>query len=84
MHNLAEEPTVVGTKQTLRALEKKNAKKIYIAKDAQKQVILRVLELAEAQSVPVIYVDNMKDLANVCNVEVKTATAAIIKFQEVK
>ncbi|MDF2822466.1 MAG: ribosomal protein L7ae-like protein [Clostridiales bacterium] len=84
MHKIAEEPAVVGTKQTLRALEKKNVKTLYIARDAQKQITLRVLEFAEAQSVPVIYVDTMDELAKACNVEVETATAAIIKFQEVK
>lgn len=78
MHVLQKGPRVVGTKQTLRALENGTAKIVYVAKNAQKQVTLRPVELAESKNIPVVYVDTMEELAQVCEVEVKTATAALI------
>jgi large subunit ribosomal protein L7A len=78
MHRLNTEPKIIGTKQTLRALDKGIVNTVYVAKDAQKQVTLRVLEIAEKQEIPVVYVDTMEELAKACNVEVKTATVALI------
>lgn len=79
MHELQKGPRVVGTKQTLRVLENDTAKVLYVAKNAQKQVTLRVIELAESKNIPIVFVDTMEELAQACDVEVKTATAALIK-----
>lgn len=78
MHDLKQGPRVVGTKQTLRLLENGEAKTLYVAKDAQKQVTLRAIELAESKNIPIVYIETMEELAKVCEVEVKTATAALI------
>lgn len=79
VHELKKGPHVVGTKQTLRALENGIVKIVYIAKTAQKQVTLRVAELAQSKDIPIVYVETMEELAQACDVEVKTATAAIIQ-----
>ncbi|NDL68102.1 ribosomal L7Ae/L30e/S12e/Gadd45 family protein [Anaerotalea alkaliphila] len=79
MHSLKAGSRVVGTKQTLRALEKTKAAEVYVAKDAQQQVTFRVLEMAKEQGIPVVYLETMEELAKACDVEVKTATAALIK-----
>ena len=84
MHRLKTSPTVIGTKQTIRALNNGNVGTVYIANDADKQVVLRVKELAEANSIAIVEVTTMKELAKACNVEVNTATAALINVQEVK
>lgn len=78
MHDLKKGPRVVGTKQTLRVLENGTAKVLYIAKNAQKQVTLRAIELAESKNIPIVYIETMEELAEACDVEVKTATAALI------
>lgn len=78
MHDLQKGPRIVGTKQTLRALENGIVKVLYVAKNAQKQVVLRAIELAESKNVPIVYVETMEELAKVCEIEVKTATAALI------
>lgn len=78
MHELSNGSKVVGTKQTLRALEQNEVKALYIANNAEKQVILRVVELAMLKNIPISYVETMKELGNLCNVEVQTATAALI------
>ena len=79
MHRLKKGNKVVGTKQTLRALEKGIVETLFIAKDAQKQVILRSEEFAKSNNIPIVYVDTMDELGKACDVEVKTATAALIR-----
>lgn len=78
MHELKKGPRVVGTKQTLRVLENGTAKVLYVAQNAQKQVTLRAIELAESKNIPIVYIETMEELAKACDVEVKTATAALI------
>lgn len=78
MHELKHGSKVVGTKQTLRALEKGKVEVLYIASNAQKQVTLRISELANSKNVPIVYVNTMEELGKACDVEVKTATAALI------
>lgn len=78
MHRLKDSSKVVGLKQTLRAIDKGNVKLVYIADDAQKHVIQKVIDRAGQQNVPIVHVPTMEELAQACNVEVKTATAALI------
>ncbi|WP_058485971.1 ribosomal L7Ae/L30e/S12e/Gadd45 family protein [Defluviitalea phaphyphila] len=79
MHRLKTHKKVVGAKQTARALEKNEAETVYVAKDADERVVRRVLEIAKEQNVPIVMVETMKQLGEACNVEVNTATAALIK-----
>ncbi|GMQ63281.1 ribosomal L7Ae/L30e/S12e/Gadd45 family protein [Vallitalea maricola] len=79
MHRLKTNSKVIGMKQTLKALENEEVEVLYVAKDAQNEVIIRPIELAKSQQVPVVYIDTMEELGSVCDVEVKTATAALIK-----
>jgi large subunit ribosomal protein L7A len=76
---LEEDSKVVGSKQTIRALEKNLVKVVYVANDANKQIRDQIIEKANNCQVEIIYVDTMKDLGKACDVEVQTATAAIIK-----
>ena len=69
---------IVGTKQTIKHLEKGNVKTVFVAKDADDRVTGQVVELAKAKQVQVEFIDTMIELGKKCNVEVKTAVAAII------
>ncbi|WP_330408010.1 ribosomal L7Ae/L30e/S12e/Gadd45 family protein [Vallitalea guaymasensis] len=79
MHRLKTNSKVIGMKQTLKALENDEVEVLYVAKDAQDKVTTRLIELAGSQQIPVVYIDTMEELGSVCDVEVKTATAALIK-----
>ena len=68
---------VVGTKQTLKALEKGEVKIIFIARDAEDKVIRPVLILCEASTIELQYVDSMVQLGRMCGIKVKAAVAAI-------
>ena len=71
---------VVGTKQTLKALEKEEALLVLLAGDAEAKVRTPVEELAACKGVKVHYVENMVDLGKICGIKVKAATAAIIEI----
>ena len=79
MHRLKTNSKVIGMKQTLKALENEQVSVLYVAKDAQSKVTIKVLNLAESQQVPIVYINTMEELGSVCDVEVKTATAALVK-----
>ncbi|MBU9710815.1 50S ribosomal protein L7ae-like protein [Evansella tamaricis] len=70
---------VVGTKQTLKALEDKQVKEIIVAEDADPRVLQKVITLAEKIEVPWSKVDSMKKLGKACGIEVSAATVAIKK-----
>lgn len=68
---------VVGTKQTLKALEKGEVLHLFVAKDAEERVVKPVIALCEMQSVEPFYVDTMLQLGKMCGIKVKAAVAAI-------
>ena len=70
---------VVGTKQVLRALTTGQAAKVYLGKDADSFLYHRVHNLCEEKGVPVTVVDTMQELGKLCKLDVKAATAAVIK-----
>lgn len=70
---------VIGTKQTLRALEEGNVSEVIVAEDAEKRVVSPVEELAKAKDVPISYVDSMKKLGKACGIDVGAATVALKK-----
>lgn len=69
---------IVGTKQTIKYLELGKVKTVLVAKDAEDRVTGQVVELAKAKEIPVVFIDTMIELGEKCNVEVKTAIAAIL------
>lgn len=70
---------VIGTKQTLKHLERGDAETVYVAGDAEERVIEPILRLAEDRGVPVIRMETMRELGRACGIEVGAATAAILK-----
>lgn len=69
---------VVGAKQTLKALQDDIVSKLYVAKDASHEITGAVIELAKVKGIPIFYIENMEQLGKTCEVQVKTATAALI------
>lgn len=69
----------VGAKQTLKAIERGQAKAVYVAKDADRYVIEPILKLSSIKGIPIIQVDTMQSLGKACRIEVGCAVAAIIE-----
>ena len=70
---------VVGTKQVLRALSEDRAARVFLGKDADGFIYHRINGLCEEKNVPVTVVDSMQELGRLCTVDVKTASAAVLK-----
>ena len=70
---------VVGLKQSKKAIESGNAELVFIARDADSHVVFPLERLCGEKGVRVEYVNNMKELAKACHVEVPTAVATIIR-----
>ncbi|MFC4323845.1 50S ribosomal protein L7ae-like protein [Litchfieldia salsa] len=69
---------IIGTKQTVKALQTTNVLEVIIADDADRRVLNKVIQVAEEKNVPVIKVESMKKLGKACGIEVGAATVAII------
>lgn len=70
---------VVGVKQTLKALKNSKGKVLYIAKDADSNITEPILQLAKANSLEIIFIDTMKELGNLCEIDVASATALLLE-----
>lgn len=68
----------VGTNQTTKALEQFVAQEVFVAKDADRKIVDRIVQQCETKMVPVTWVDSMKQLGKVCGIEVGAAVAAIL------
>ncbi len=71
---------VVGTKQTLKALESGEAVLVILARDAEEKVTAPVAFLAGNRGVEIGYLETMSVLGKSCGIKVNAATAAIIEF----
>jgi len=68
----------VGTKQTLRAVERGQAERVFVARDADGHVLRPLLGLCRQRGLPVFEVESMQVLGRACGVEVGAASAAIL------
>ncbi|HWO94766.1 MAG TPA: 50S ribosomal protein L7ae-like protein [Bacillus sp. (in: firmicutes)] len=69
---------IVGTKQTVKALKNGRVKEVFVAKDADLNVIQQVVQTATELQIPICYVDSMKKLGKACDIEVGASAVAII------
>lgn len=69
----------IGSKQTIKAVEKGIAKVVFVARDADEHVTRPLVELCKSRSVEVIWIDTMPALGKACGIEVGSAAAAIIE-----
>ena len=69
----------IGTKQTLKAIEKEVAITVFIARDADERVTGNLIKMSRSQGVEIVYVESMKQLGKACGIEVGAAAAAIVK-----
>ena len=69
----------VGTKQTLKAVLKGQARKVYVARDAEEHVVRDLVQACQARGVDLEYVDSMAELGSACRIKVGAASAAILE-----
>ena len=71
--------SVVGIKQSSRAVAEGNAVKAYAACDADPAVTDPFAKLCEEHKVELIYVDSMEELGHACGIKVGAAVAVLLK-----
>ena len=74
-----ESKIVAGYKQTRRALSGGEADKVIIARDAEEKVTAPLIRLCEASGVKAEFVDTMRELGDLCGLEVKASSAVVLK-----
>lgn len=78
MHRLEHGLKVVGTKQTQKAIDECLVEVLYVADDAQPEQIEQLIADAQSKHIDIVNIPTMIELGRACDVEVKTATAALI------
>lgn len=69
----------IGTKQTLKAVDKGIAKMVFIAEDADGHVVQPLVNQSVERGITVVKVDTMKNLGKICGIEVGCAAASILE-----
>lgn len=70
---------IIGTKQTVKALEAGSVIELVVATDADPKVIAKAIHSAMKMNVPISYVNSMKKLGKACEIEVGAAAVAITR-----
>ena len=70
---------LVGFKQTLRAVEEKRAEKVFLAGDCESKISAPIENAASSNGTQIFYVSTMKELGEMCGIEVGSSCAVILK-----
>lgn len=69
----------IGTKQTVKAIEKGTAREVFVARDAEDHVTRDVIKVARDKGLEVTVVESMVALGKACGIEVGAAAAAVLE-----
>jgi len=69
--------TIIGTKQTVKAIRAGIVTEVIIAQDADERVVAPVKEEAAFHGIQVTHVDSREKLGNACGIQVGAAVVAI-------
>lgn len=68
----------IGTKQATKIVELGQATEVFVAKDADPRITIKIVNLCKKMGVKVTYVESMKMLGKACGIEVGAAVAAVV------
>lgn len=69
----------VGYKQVQRALNENKAAKAFVAANCDKSIKDGIERLTSASGIPLFIIDTMKELGEMCSIEVGASCAAVLK-----
>lgn len=69
---------ITGTKQATKIVELGKATEVFVAKDADPRITIKMVNLCKKMGVKVTYVESMKMLGKACGIEVGSAMAAVV------
>lgn len=70
---------IVGTKQTVKAIESGKVELVYLAEDADDFIKRKIVQLCDKHQVPIQYISTMKELGKASGIQVGAALAATLK-----
>ena len=74
-----------GTNETTKAVDRNQAKLVYIAEDVEpEEIVMHLPPLCEEKKIPYIYVPSKQELGKAAGIEVAAASACIIEEGEAK
>ncbi len=71
---------VVGTKQTLKAVEQHKALKVFLAEDTDAAIKDKIINICRKNDVTIEYIGTKKELGKACNISISAAVACILKI----
>lgn len=69
----------VGYKQAIRALNENKATKVFLAEDCDKSIKDGIEKLATEKNTPLFFVPTMRELGNMCDIEVGASCAIVLQ-----
>ncbi|AYC30620.1 ribosomal L7Ae/L30e/S12e/Gadd45 family protein [Paenisporosarcina cavernae] len=69
--------TIIGTKQTVKAIPKNLVKEIFVALDADDRVIQPAIQTAKEHKVKITFVESKKELGKAVGLSVAAAVVAL-------
>ena len=79
LEGLKEKEKVVGIKQSLKQLKKGTVKKVFIADDADRQLMCDIEELCKKKDVNIVHVNTMKELGKICGIDVGASVMCVLE-----
>lgn len=76
---LQTEHKVVGVKQSKKAIQRGQARMVFLAEDADPQVTDPIRDLCRTLSVPLRCVPHMRDLGAACGIRLGCAVCAVVE-----
>lgn len=71
--------SVVGAKQTLKAIQAGQAELVFLARDADEYVTEPIRQACVLRGINIVNVDSMAELGRACSIEVGAAVATVMK-----
>lgn len=68
---------IIGTKQTLKAMNNDEVSEVFIAQDVDQFISNKLIEEAKQLNIPFTIVDSKKQLGKACNIDVNASVVAI-------
>ncbi|MGX9136462.1 50S ribosomal protein L7ae-like protein [Rummeliibacillus sp. JY-2-4R] len=69
--------TIIGMKQTVKALQTGHVTEVFVALDADVRMTTHAVQLAQENGIPVVFVDSKRELGRACGIHVGAAVSAI-------
>lgn len=69
---------VVGRRETLKVIQRDTAREVFVARDADTRLLSAIEDQCRIHQVPITYVDSMRELGQLCGIEVQAVCAASI------